>query len=90
MAWEQVREPLAAALNGIKGTVNTLNRRRGRTDALHSAIDGARIDRATLEAMLGAMEASFPMFRRYFKAKAKLSGQRAVGVVGYLCAGGSD
>src|SRR5690606_28734036 len=38
-AWAQVIEPLAAALNGIKGTVNTLDRRRGRTDALHSAID---------------------------------------------------
>lgn len=75
VAWEQVREPLAAALNGIKGTANTLNRRRGRTDALHSAIDGARIDRATLEAMLGAMEASFPMFRRYYKAKAKHLGK---------------
>lgn len=74
-AWKSVEEPLAAAMNGIKGTVNTLNKRRGREDALHSAIDAARIDRATLEAMLGAMEASFPMFRRYFKAKAKRFGQ---------------
>lgn len=74
-AWDQVREPLAAALNGIKGTVNTLDRRRGRTDALHSAIDASRIDRTTLEAMLGAMEDSFPMFRRYFKAKAKYLGK---------------
>ena len=31
-AWESVKEPLAAALNGVKGTVNTLDRRRGRTD----------------------------------------------------------
>lgn len=74
-AWKSVEEPLAAAMNGIKGTVNTLNKRRGLEDALHSAIDAARIDRATLEAMLGAMEASFPMFRRYFKAKAKRFGQ---------------
>jgi len=73
--WDQAREPLAASLNGIKGTVNTLNRRRGRTDALHSAIDAGRIDRATLDAMLGAMEASFPSFRRYLKAKAKLLGK---------------
>lgn len=69
-AWDSVREPLAASLNSIKGTVNTLNKRRGRTDALHSAIDAGHIDRPTLEAMLAAMEASFPMFRRYFKAKA--------------------
>ena len=75
VVWDQVREPLAAALNGIKGSVITLDRRRGRIDALHAAIDMSRIDRATLEAMLEAMEASFPMFRRYFKAKAKHLGK---------------
>jgi pepF/M3 family oligoendopeptidase len=75
-AWKGVEEPLAAALNGIKGTVNTLNRRRGREDALHSSIDQARIDRPTLEAMLGAMKDSFPTFRKYLKAKAKRLGKK--------------
>ena len=74
-AWETVKEPLAAAMNGVKGTVNTLNRHRGRADAVHSSIDAARIDRPTLEAMLGAMEDSFPMFRRYFRSKAKKLGK---------------
>jgi pepF/M3 family oligoendopeptidase len=74
-AWKTVEEPLAAAMNGIKGTANTLNQRRGREDALHPAIDMARIDRPTLEAMLSAMEDSFPVFRRYFKAKAKRLGK---------------
>ncbi len=74
-AWESVREPLAASLNGVKGTINTLNKRRGREDALHSSIDQARIDRPTLEAMLGAMHDSFPTFRKYFKAKAKRLGK---------------
>lgn len=69
------REPLAACLNGVKGEVNTLNRRRGRQDALHSAIDTARIDRATLEAMLGAMADAFPVFRKYFRAKARRLGK---------------
>ena len=73
-AWKTVEEPLAACLNGIKGTANTLDRRRGRVDALHAPIDGARIDRATLEAMLGAMQASFPVFRKYYQAKAKRLG----------------
>ena len=53
----------------------TLNKRRGRKDALESAIEQARIDRPTLEAMLSAMEASFPMFRKYFNHKAKLIGK---------------
>jgi len=74
-AWETVRESLAGAMNGIKGTANTLNARRGRTDALHAPIDMARIDRPTLEAMLSAMEASFPMFRKYFKTKARRLGK---------------
>jgi pepF/M3 family oligoendopeptidase len=74
-AWETVKEPLAAAMNGIKGTVNVLNKRRGREDALHSAIDNAHMDRASLEAMLEAMRDSFPMFRRYFKAKARHLGK---------------
>ncbi len=69
-AWESVREPLAAALNGVKGAVATLNRRRGRSDALHASIDQSRIDRETLEAMIDAMRESFPMFRRYLKVKA--------------------
>jgi pepF/M3 family oligoendopeptidase len=74
-AWKSVEEPLAAALNGIKGSVITLNKRRGRKDAIESAIDMARIDRETLDAMLSAMHDSFPMFRRYFRAKAKRFGQ---------------
>ncbi len=74
-AWKSVEEPLAAALNGIKGTVITLNKKRGRQDAIESSLDMARIDRETLDAMLSAMQDSFPMFRRYFRAKAKRLGQ---------------
>ena len=69
-AWKTVCEPLAAAMNGIKGSAITLQGRRGRKDALDAAIDLARIDRQTLEAMLAAMESYFPAFRRYLKAKA--------------------
>jgi len=69
-AWQSVREPLAACLNGVKGAAGTLNRRRGRVDALHTSLDQSRLDRATLDAMMGAMQASFPVFRRYLRAKA--------------------
>jgi len=77
-AWQQVREPLAACLNSIKGSVITLNRRRNRPDALHQALEQARIDRQTLETMLGAMKASFPVFWRYWKAKAKKLGKESL------------
>jgi pepF/M3 family oligoendopeptidase len=78
LAWESVREPLAAALNGVKGTVVTLNKRRGRVDALHTALDQARIDRETLQTMLNAMQAAFPAFRRYLRSKAKRFGHDAL------------
>lgn len=77
-AWVSVREALAACINGVKGETITLNRRRGRSDALHSALDHARIDRPTLEAMLESMQASFPLFRRYWKAKARRMGKPAL------------
>jgi pepF/M3 family oligoendopeptidase len=77
-AWESAREPLAACLNGVKGHVITLNKRRGRADALHSALDQARLDRATLDTMLGVMQNSFPVFRQYLKAKASRLGRDAL------------
>jgi oligoendopeptidase F len=75
IAWEGVKETLAACLNGVKGEANTLNRKRGRKDAIHSSIDAARMDRKSLNAMLEAMEGSFPMFRKYFKSKARKIGK---------------
>ena len=74
-AWEEVKETLAACMNGVKGETLTVDKKRGREDAVHASLDFARIDRTTLKAMLASMEASFPMFRRYFKHKAKLLGK---------------
>ena len=72
--FEEMKEPLAACLNGVKGEVVTLDRKRGREDYLHSSLQMARIDRGTLEAMLGAIDDALPMFRRYFQAKARILG----------------
>ena len=77
-AWESVREPLAAAMNGIKGAEATLYKRRGRIDALHQSLDQARIDRETLETMISAMQDSFPVFRQYLRSKAAKLGQAAL------------
>jgi pepF/M3 family oligoendopeptidase len=74
-AWEEVKETLAACLNGVKGEANTLNKKRGRKDAIHSSLDAARMDRKTLDAMLSAMRDSFPMFRKYWNDKARKIGK---------------
>lgn len=73
-AWEGAAAPLAAALNSIKGQVNTLNQRRGWESALDVALIDARIDRATLDAMMTAARESFPDWRRYLRAKARALG----------------
>ena len=74
-AWESVREPLAAALNGIKGSRIIIDKKRGRTDSLHASLEASRIDRETLTTLLSVMQESFPTFRRYLKAKAKRLGK---------------
>ena len=73
-AWESVREPLASALNGVKGSRVVVDKKRGRIDSLHASLDTSRIDRETLNTLLSVMQESFPTFRRYLKAKAKRLG----------------
>jgi pepF/M3 family oligoendopeptidase len=72
--WARMSVPLAAAMNGIKGQVNTTTRRRGWDTPLDAALFDAHIDRQTLDAMLEAAYASFPDFRRYLRAKARTLG----------------
>jgi pepF/M3 family oligoendopeptidase len=73
-AWQRAALPLAAALNSIKGEVHTVSRRRGWADPLEAALIDNRIDRQTLDAMMQAAHDSFPDFRRYLRAKAKMLG----------------
>ena len=74
VAWESAAVPLAAALNGAKGTLGVLNRRRGFADDLEPALRANNVDRETLDAMTSAVVDSLPAFRRYFRAKAHLLG----------------
>jgi oligoendopeptidase F len=73
-AWQRWSVPLAAALNSIKGQVNTLTRRRGWESALAESLFDTTIDRETLEGMLEAAREAFPDLRRYLRAKARALG----------------
>lgn len=75
-AWAANAEPIVAALNAIKGETSLVNRRRGWSDDLEPALAANGVDRPTLEAMQSACVASFPDFRRYLRAKARLLGHR--------------
>ncbi|MGH2812855.1 MAG: M3 family oligoendopeptidase [Actinomycetota bacterium] len=76
--FESVSVPIAAALNSIKGELNTVSKLRGWEDALEPALFSNNIDRATLEAMQSAVTESFPDFRRYLRAKAQFLGRHAL------------
>ena len=73
-AYPRIEIPMAACLNGIKGEALTLIGLRHYDTVLDTALDASRMDRATLDALLTAMRESLPMFRRYFRLKAKLLG----------------
>lgn len=66
--------PFAFALNGVKGFSLSLDRRRSYRDPLEKAIVQARITPKALDALVGAMEESLPLFRRYLRGKARLLG----------------
>ncbi len=72
--WKRVALPLAAALNGIKGEVNVLTRRRDWESPLEASLLDNNIDRQALDAMLTAARESFPDFQRYLHAKARALG----------------
>jgi len=60
----------AASLNNLKGETVTLNKRRHWQTALARSITSSRIQKKTLDALIASIEASLPMWREYFKAKA--------------------
>ena len=72
--WQSAGVPLAAAMNGIKGEVNVISRRRGWESPLEASLLDNNIDRQTLDAMMTAARESFPDFRRYLRAKARALG----------------
>ena len=72
--WKRVAVPLAAALNSIKGEVNALVKRRNWASPLEASLFDSNIDRQALDAMLLAARESFPDFRRYLDAKARMLG----------------
>lgn len=74
LAWKTVEVPIAAAMNSVKGEVNTLGKRRHWESGLHEAVFENEIDVETLNAMMQAARESFPDFRRYLKAKARAHG----------------
>ncbi len=73
-AWRTVEVVCAACMNGVKGEAVALNRHRRWADPLDPSLHANNVDRATLDAMTGAVVDALPSFRRYLQAKATLLG----------------
>ncbi|GHV81325.1 oligoendopeptidase F [Spirochaetia bacterium] len=76
-AWRSMEIPLAASLNGVKGTTLTVDKRRGWKSPLQKSAFQSRLSEKALMALIAAMENSLPVFRRYLKSKASLLGVKA-------------
>ena len=70
----QAREPIAAALNGIKGSVLTIEKRQGWASPLEHSAFISCISMEALDALIATLKSSMPVFREYFRTKACLLG----------------
>lgn len=73
-AWPSVAPVCAAAMNGVKGEANAVNRRRGWQSPLDASLFANSVSRATFEAMHDAVTESLPDFRRWLRLKSRLHG----------------
>ena len=75
-SYKKMELPMSYCLNSIKQEARTMAKAKGYDSVLDMTLDHNRMDRATLEAMISAMQEYLPHFRRYLKAKAKLLGHK--------------
>jgi oligoendopeptidase F len=74
VAWPTVAVVCAAAMNGVKGDANVVNRRRNWDSPLDASLYANSVSRATFDAMQAAVVASLPDFRDWMRVKARLHG----------------
>ncbi len=73
-AYDSIKDAVAFALNSIKLQVLNECAMRGYESPLAKSLYTSRMSRATLDALIGAMEEYLPVFRKYLKAKAHALG----------------
>ena len=73
-AYPKIRDAVAYALNSIKLETLSECQLRGYESPLDCTLKQSHMERATLEAMLAAMDEYLPKFQQYLKAKARALG----------------
>ena len=76
-AYPQIRDSVAFALNSIKLETISQCQLRGYDSPLDKTLKDSHLQRATLDAMLEAMDEYMPKFRQYLKTKAKALGHES-------------
>ena len=74
--YPKIRDSIAYCLNALKPQVKMLAKEREFASPLDEACAKSHMQRKTLDALIGAMEDHFEIFRRYLRAKATLLGDR--------------
>ena len=72
--YDRIKDAVAFALNSIKLETISDCKLRGYESPLMRTLKGANMQKATLDAMLGAMDEYLPKFWQYLKVKAKALG----------------
>jgi len=75
-SYKKIDKAVAFSMNGIKGQVNTLTKKRGYDGALGQALINSRMSEKSLKAMISAMEEYLPEFRKYLRRKSELLGHK--------------
>lgn len=73
-AYEKIEDSIAFSLNNIKNQVTMLAEKRGYESPLAMTLEGAKMSRATLDAMMEAITEYLPVFRKYLRKKGEMLG----------------
>lgn len=75
-AYKKINKSSSFALNGIKKEVITMSKKRKYASPLERTLEGSRINRAVLDALINAMNEYLPDFRNYLRRKGELLGHK--------------
>lgn len=75
-AYKKIEKPMSFALNGIKKEVTTISRKRKYSSPLERTLSDSRINKAVLDALIGAIHEYLEVFRAYLKRKGEVLGHK--------------
>ena len=75
-SYPKVEKTSCACLNGIKGEVITLAKKKGYESPLEMTLISSRMDKQTLDAMITAIKDYLPSFKKYLNKKASMLGHK--------------